>query len=349
MSEVNSGMNSADELTTLASWARAIRAALLQAQIDWEPLFADAGITPAALGDPEARIPLSHTTRLWDAVVVATGDDAFGLRVASHVNQTTFHALTVTTLVSDTLMDAMERTVRYSRVVTDAAGTALGQDANHCWMDLGHLPVDPPPAWQAIDAFAAIFVRTARALVGPDCLPVEARFARPRPQNLSAFEQVFRCPLQFSAPQTRIVFDRAKAALPLETANPALRAVNEALLDHMLRSRTRTDLVSQVRDAISRLLPGGACTQQAVADALHLSLRSLQRKLAERDTSFREQAEITRRELADRHLAAGQVSVTEVAYLVGFSDASSFTRAYKRWTGQAPSDVAGHRGGSQRS
>ena len=136
-------MNSADELTTLASWARAIRAALVQAEIDWQPLFDQAGIAPEALADPEARIPLSHTTRLWEAVVAATEDDAFGLRVARHVNQTTFHALTVTTLVSDTLLDAMERTVRYSRVVTDAAGTSVGGDATQCWMDLGHLPVDP--------------------------------------------------------------------------------------------------------------------------------------------------------------------------------------------------------------
>ena len=342
-------MNSADELTTLASWARAIRAALVQAEIDWQPLFDQAGIAPEALADPEARIPLSHTTRLWEAVVAATEDDAFGLRVARHVNQTTFHALTVTTLVSDTLLDAMERTVRYSRVVTDAAGTSVGGDATQCWMDLGHLPVEPPPAWQAIDAFAAIFVRTARALVGPECLPVRAVFARPQPRNLVAFEQVFRCPLTFAGPHTRIVFDRASAEMPLETANPALRAVNEALLDDMLRSRTRDDLASQVRDAISRLLPGGRCTQQAVAEALHLSLRSLQRKLAEQHTSFREQLERTRRELADRHLRAGQVSVTEVAYLVGFSDASSFARAYKRWTGQAPSDVVGHDAGGQRS
>ena len=336
-------MTAADNITSLASWARAIRAALVQAGIAWEPLFCEAGIDPACLANPDARIPLSQTTRLWDAAVAATGDDAFGLRVARHVNQATFHALTVTTLVSDSLRDAMQRMVRYGRVVTDAAQMQFGEDARHCWVELGHVPVDPPPAWQAVDAFAAILVRTARALAGGDCHPVQASLARPAPPSLDRFEQTFACPLQFGAAQTRIVYDRGQALRPLETANPALRAVNEALLDDMLRHRLRDDIVSSVRDAISRLLPGGACSQQAAAQALHLSQRSLQRKLADRGTSFRAVVETTRRELADRHLASAQCSVTEVAYLVGFSDASSFTRAYKRWTGHAPSQSATRR------
>lgn len=334
-------MTAADDITTLASWARAIRAALQDAGIDWVPLFHTAGIDPDCLADPDARIPLSQTTRLWAAVVAATGDEAFGLRVARHVNQTTFHALTVTTLVSDSLRDAMQRMSRYGRVVTDAARLEYGEDDGHCWLRLGHVPVEPPPAWQAVDAFAAIMVRTARALVGKDCGPERAEFARPVPAQPAVFEQMFRCPISFGVGHTRIIYTRELAERRLETANPALRAVNEALLDDMLRHRMRDDIVSTARDAISRLLPGNACSQQAVADALHVSQRSLQRKLADRGTSFRQLVETTRRELADRHLAAGRCSITEVAYLVGFSDASSFTRAYKRWTGHAPSHAPG--------
>lgn len=332
-------MTPSTQPTALASWARAIRATLIDAGCDWRALFADAGIAPESLADPDARIELAATSALWRAAVAITGDDAIGLRVAWQVNQTTFHALTTSVLVADTLADAMTRMVRYAHVVSDAADLAQGEDESTRWLDI--CPHTDVVTDQAIDAFAAIFVRTARGLVGRDCRPTAVQLRRPEPAHAAAFDRVFRTAVTFSAPRNRIAFARADCDKRLETANPALRAATESLLDQMLADRSRDDVPTRARDAISRLLPTGGCTQAAVAETLHMSTRSLQRKLADQGTSFRDLVDATRRELAERHLASGRCSVTEAALLLGFADTSSFSRAYKRWTGVAPSAARG--------
>lgn len=327
-----------DTATSLTSWARAIRKALDEAGCDSAALFARAGLDLAALEDPNARYPLDRTTALWRLAVAATGDEAFGLHVARHTHFTHFHALGYSLMASATLREVFERCARYFRIVTDAAQLAFEDAGPECHLYFDPRPGAPEPAVEAIDAFAANFVRGARALAGRGFAPLRVELRRPPPRVAAPFERLFRAPLRFAAPRNLLAFARADLERRLETANPELQLhQDEIILRHLARLE-RDNTVAQVRKALVELLPLGEPGEERMAEALHLSVRSLQRRLAAQGTSYKTLLNQTRRELALGYLSSPGCSVGEAAYLLGFADSSSFTRAFRRWTGVAPRD-----------
>lgn len=323
--------------TALASWTRAIRKALLTARLDAEALLREAGIDPGALADPDARVPVAQTTRLWRLAVAATGDEAFGLRVAREVQPTTFHALGYALVASANLAEAFARAARYCRIVTDAGELVLETRGEECHLLLRSASGESAPAVEATDAFAALQVRTARGLSGGSVAPLRVELSRPAPADPAAYERAFHAPVRFGAPDNRLVFAAADFARPLEGANPELARLNESLAAQQLARLDTADLPARLRALLIERLPDGEPTAADLAAALHLSLRSLQRKLAERGLRYDSLLDDTRRELALQQLREARLSLIEVAFLLGFSDASSFTRAFRRWTGLTPS------------
>jgi AraC-like DNA-binding protein len=327
----------ANTATSLSSWARAIRKPLEASGCDGDALLREAGMDPALLDDPTARYPLAQTTRLWRLAVAASGDPCFGLRVASAVSQTTFHALGYTLMASTTLREAFERVVRYFRIVTDAGELALVSAGDEVHLELRPLP-GPEPADEAVDAFVSVFVRMCRALAGRDYAPLRIELRRAAPADRSGFDRVLRAPLVFGAPVTRLVFDAAGFERPLEGANPELALHNDAIVVRHLARFDKQNIRARVEAALIERLPHGEPSQDEIAAALHVSTRSLQRRLAEAGTSYRDLLDDTRRALAVSYLRDKSYSVSEVTYLLGFSDTSSFSRAFRRWTGESPSE-----------
>ena len=327
----------AETATTLSSWARAIKRALESAGCDGGALLHEAGMDLSLLDDPTARYPLAQTTRLWQLAVKATGDPCLGLKVASAVTQTTFHALGYTLIASTTLREAFERVVRYFRIVTDAGALALTRAGDEYHLDV-LLPDGPQPADEAVDAFVSVFVRMCRALAGRDYAPLRIELHRPRPADTACFDRVLRAPLVFEAKVTRIVFDAATFERTLEGANPELALHNDAIVVKHLARLDKENISARVEAALIERLPHGEPSQDEIAQALHVSTRSLQRRLAEAGSSYKELLDETRRALATSYLRDRSYSVSEVTYLLGFSDTSSFSRAFRRWTGESPTD-----------
>ena len=323
--------------TALSSWAKAIRKALDAAGQDSARLFAEAGLDPALLDDPSARYPVAATAKLWRLAVAATGDDAFGLTVARHVGQTTFHALGYALNASATLFDAFGRVLRYFAVVSDAAELGFDEMPEGWRLAIRTDAAATPPADESIDAFIALFVRLCRGLLGRrEFAPRLVRLRRAEPRNRAAFERLFRAPLQFSAPENALYFDAAVLREPLDGAHPELARHNDQIVQRYLERLQRDDIVARVRGAITGLLSQGEPGAAAVAAALHLSERSLQRKLAEAGTRYGEILRDTRHQLARSYLRDPRASIGEIAWLLGFADQSSFTRAFRRWEGRSP-------------
>lgn len=323
--------------TALTSWAKAIRKALDAAGVDSARLFAEAGLDLAALNDPNARYAVDATTRLWRLAVTATGDETFGLTVARHVNQTTFHALGYSLTASSTLREVFERMLRYFRLVTDAADLSFALDG-----DAYRFAICPPasasqPAPEAIDAFALLMVRLCRGLYRREFSPLAVSLCRPSPHNLSAFERAFRAPLHFSDTQNALWFDREIFEQKLEGANPELARHNDEVVVRYLAQMEKQNLRARVHAALIEQLPHGEPSQEKVAAALHMSPRNFQRKLAEEGSSYTQLLNDTRRDLALSYVRDPRYSLGEITYLLGFSDASSFNRAFKRWTQLSPS------------
>lgn len=323
--------------TALTSWAKAIRKALDATGIDSAALFVEAGLDLAALDDPNARYSVAATTRLWRLAVKVVGDDAFGLTVVRHIGQTTFHALGYSVLASSTLREAFERSLRYFRLVTDAGDLSFAPDGAHYRLTL-HTPASgPQPAPEAIDAFALMFVRLCRGLHRREFSPARVALRRPQPLNLAAFERAFRAPLQFGAAENALWFDRAVFEQPLAGANPALARHNDEAVLQQLARLPQQDLRTRVQAALIQQLSLGEPSQEQAAAALHMSLRNFQRKLADEGTSYTALLNETRENLALSYVRDARYSLSEITYLLGFADASSFNRAFKRWTGLSPS------------
>jgi hypothetical protein len=204
------------EPTTLASWTRALRKQLDALGLDSAELCRQAQLDPALMDDPNARYPLSATTRLWQLAVAASGDPALGLKISTYVSPTTFHALGYALVASASLREVFERIVRYHQVVSDALELELRRQGDRYQFRL-RVPSDgPEPAPEALDAFAAIYVRTCRNRLGRDYAPLAVHLRRPQPADPQPWHQVFRAPLSFGAEENLLEFAVEDFERPLE-------------------------------------------------------------------------------------------------------------------------------------
>jgi len=325
--------------TALLSPAINLWRALEARRIDPAPLFRAAGVDPAALGVPGKRIAVQTALRLQRAAEQAVRDPALGLDVARQMQGTALHALGYTWLASGSLGEAFRRFARYSRVVTELWTTRIEESSNGARITYVFRAEAPrPPDWLH-DWLAAGAVRLSRLIYGEAFAPLEVALVRERPADVAPFEEWFRSPIAWRAPQVSLLCRSEDFSRPLPTGNPEVTAATERVALDYLARLDRSDTVTQVRQRIRESLPSGVPSQAAVARALALSPRTLARRLEEAGTSFTAILDETRRALAEQYLQRTDFSVAEVAYLVGFAEASSFNRAFRRWTGRAPGDA----------
>jgi AraC-like DNA-binding protein len=164
-------------------------------------------------------------------------------------------------------------------------------------------------------------------------------FQHSKPQATSEHERLFRCPVIFNAPFNKLTFNSASLDLPIEQADEGLcRMLDRHAQELLAKYPPRDTVTDNARTVITRELNGGNPSLEHVAAQLGLSERTLQRKLQELGTSHNDLVEQIRRDLAMRYLQEPDMAICEVAYLTGFSEPSSFHRAFKRWTGVTPGE-----------
>jgi AraC-like DNA-binding protein len=163
-------------------------------------------------------------------------------------------------------------------------------------------------------------------------------FQSPPPADLEPFRQVFQAPLRFNAEHYSLLYARADLETPLPTANEALAQLHDRFAGEYLARFSGSRVTHQARQVLCRLLPQGEPKREAVAQALLLSERTLQRRLQEEGTSYQQLLDDTRRELAEQYLAQPNLTLLEVAYLLGFADPSNFFRAFRRWFDATPGE-----------
>jgi AraC-like DNA-binding protein len=325
----------AGQNSILGSYVKAVRRALDAAGCDGAALLAEAGFELKDLDGADTRCPLANTGQLWRIAVAATGDPAFGIKVANHYKQTTFHALGYGTAASSTLKEAFERVRRYCHVVSDAVDYQFfrrGSDYHFVIEPVVDVPVE------AIDALVSNFLRMSRSLIGGHYSPLLIELRRARPPVIDDYERLWRAPLRFGSERNCLIFDADSIERVLDTGNPELARQSDAISSRYLARIERYNIVARVREVLAQRLPGSEPSQDEVAEVLNVSARTLQRKLGDGGTTFKEILDETRHAMALAYLGSPQHSVNEITYLLGFSCSSSFTRAFRRWTGLSPSD-----------
>jgi len=305
---------------------------------DARPLIADLGIDLSRIDVPGARYPTAMMIDLTHALLDKTGDDCIGLAIGQHVRPTTFHALGYAWLASATLLGAFKRLERYGQIVSTADIITVAPNDNSYSLIFDHRDENVVARPIGIDCFFMALITMCRWMSEPDVAPLEVHLKHDAAGREGEYVAAFGAPVDFAAEQNCLIFDRETVERPVSGSNVELASINDRLAENYLATLEPATVTRHVRELLMQLLPSGDASQDRVASRLNRSCSSLQRDLRAEGTSFRDVREETRQRLAKGYVQHGEISLQEIAFLLGFSDQSNFSRAFRRWTGRSPKD-----------
>lgn len=330
-------MGEVSTATTIASYSLAIRKALEANGYDASDVFEAAGVHHTPSHDPLERLTTNQVAALFRESVKLSNNPAFGLTVARFMHPSSIHALGYALLASSTMRDACERLVYYFRIASSQGVYRIEETEDRFALIL-ELSVEGV-ASETIDTWNAFLIRLFRMIHSPDFAPLSVKLTRPQPEGYEAlYKRAFHAPVSFDAPYCEICLDRAVIDEPLMGGNREIAGEHDRILQKYIAELDAEDVVNRVKRIILQKLPSENCTKQQVASELAMSQSALQQKLAALDTSFQDLLNEVRKSLALEYMEQSQISITEMSFMLGFNDTSSFTRAFRRWTSKSPRD-----------
>ena len=309
-------------------------AALVRPFVAFLPSGAAPGTAPPQL-DLDDRVPISVAHELLRGLIEQTGDLDLGLKAGRTMSAGDVGVAGYAIRSAATVHDAIEVAARYIRLVNDGLELRLHHEGNRVILQWESMIVMPRAAEDFL--MSAIYTSHMRMLLH-DAPELECWFTYPEPSAMVEYERTFgTAKLRFVAPFAGYAFDSGHLQKPVEAADAKLHSVlrqhAEALLGDLPASRTFTD---RVRHHLSSDLSHGRPAASKLARRLHMSARTLERRLEGEGTTFGAVLDDLRRRLALDHLGRRDVSLSEIAFLLGFSQVGAFHRAFKRWTGTTP-------------
>lgn len=262
-------------------------------------------------------------------------DPALGLHLGATITPAHLGPLGYVFAASSSLPAAMARYLHYQRLVHDVSPVRHYENEGRVVLEWGEDARSM--GLLANQCGLAALLHFARLLTGQRVLPAAVHFVEAAPADTAPYTAFFGCPVRFAQPATCIQFQPGFLGLPLRQPDPTLVSLLEAQVARLLAAMPDKDhLLQDLRRLLSQLLLQGEPALEQCADALHLSGRTLRRRLAERGWHYRAVLEDTRHCLARDYLRNPRLSLPEIALLLGYSEQSAFSRAFRRWSGMAP-------------
>lgn len=331
-----SGLAARTTPKVISSWTRVLLDALTAEGHDGAAIAAGAGFSEGDFDDPNARFSLDRTSKFWNLAVEETGDDAIGIWVSKYVQPTTFHALGLAVAASRNWYEALFRMERYSEVVSDSEKVIINVQDNHWEYILSPGAQTYRATPESLDAITSHMIRASRASVEKFNAPLCIQLARPKPKNHAAFADFYRCPIRYDADITCLVLPIELMHAPLSTTNTSLAEQGDGIVQAYLNQVGIAPLDKKLRQAIVDILPSGDINIQKIAAEAGMSVRSLQRHFSDMGGTFSGFVSNIRAAMSQNYLAQNTLPITEIAFLLGYRDTASFSRAFKTWTGQTP-------------
>jgi AraC-like DNA-binding protein len=295
-------------------------------------------IDPKTRLDQNSRILYRDIEKIWLHLVEVSGDECLALKFADKWHPSHLGALGYAWLASSSLRTAFSRLQRYVRMVSEGVEITSSESGDEFSVVVSHLAVEQALAPRT-DGTMAIILDMCRANLSRDFSPLRITFTRPAPKCAGEYYGYFRCPIDFDADDNRLVFLTGMIDAPSPGSNPKMAEISDRIIIDYLARMDKSDIISRVKSEIIRQMPSGRVTDHVVAEALHLSERSLQRALQEKGQSFKQLLTEIRHDLALKYVRDNSLSLTEISFMLGFSEMSAFSRAFKRWTGNTPSQL----------
>src|SRR5437868_6713206 len=320
---------------------RPILAAVKGLGLDPMAVLDAAGLVRAVMhgGAGERGITLAQYTAVWEAAVRASGCADLPMRAATALGPDSFGVVGFSCLLGPTVGEGFVRMTRVYRLLITAAHWSLDERGERLWIVFD---LDSPPslgARCAIEFALAELVHFTRLLASVPVEVVEVTFPHAPPADESGYRNLFRCPLAWNRERAALFIDRTLFELRQSRADPYLLAYFDRQADGLLAKRASDkDTSARVRRLLVEALADGPPSADLVAKRLGVSPRSLRRRLADEGTSFHTLVEDTRNALAQQYLSDPKLTISEIAFMVGFSALSPFQRAFRRWTNLTPGE-----------
>lgn len=317
--------------------SRLVALRLRAAGVDLKSILKDAGITQRQIDDPEERLPANFQIALLKAAAAALHDDLLGFRLAQSVDCRKLGLLYYVFASSPTLDEAIRRCARYSRVANEAIVLQI-IEGDRPIIRLGYTGIARHADVQQMECLMTFLLRICRQTTGQQLVPERVTMMHVRPTVAPEMTQFFGVKVAFGGDFDEIVLSPGAGDLQLVNADPYLNKIIVKNCEAVLAAR-RTNVGPfriKVENAIAPLLPHASARASAVARSLGMSERTMGRKLAQEGSSFAEILQQLRSEMAVRYVEDAALPISRIAWLLGFEEVSSFSHAFKRWTGKSP-------------
>ncbi|MCQ6261443.1 AraC family transcriptional regulator [Alcanivorax sp. MM125-6] len=321
------------ELTDSGVLLRMAYRAMLNADIDADAVLAELGLDRSILDIPDLRTPHDGQEWFWEALEKVSGDPHVGLHLGKHIPVYKGQVLEYLFLSSPNFGEGLDRALSYQRLLSDAASAELFREGDRVFLR--------QPFWgrrlsHLNECVMMGLIKFFRFVTDDAFEPLEVHFGHANQGDPLEYERAFDCPVKFDMPSVGVYFDAALLSLPSAHHEPELLRLHEQLASEQVARLEKQDLVAQVNRLIAELLESGHANLEEVAERLGIKARQLRTRLADAGTNFNQLVADYRCKLAKRLLAGTDESIDEIVYLTGFSEPSTFYRAFKRWVGMTP-------------
>jgi AraC-like DNA-binding protein len=289
---------------------------------------------------PRGRDAASHRYRnlFLEEAGRLLNDDCFGLHLAIESDPREFGAIYYLFAASETAREAIRNLIRYVRVVNSAEAFSLLEGTSHAVIEGKPTMRIEGLGRQMFEYEDAVFIGALRKLTGEHITPLLMEFDHHRNSSIDELEKFFGCPVHFGADRHRVTLSSESLDAPFHSADPYLLKFIRTFCEEALLRRpvSSAPLRAQVEGLAAELLPKGKATVANIAKTLGMSKRTFARRLGEEGTSYAALLDQLRHDLAMRYLEDKDLEISEIAWLLGYSEASSFNHAFRRWTATSP-------------
>ena len=321
-------------LTDSGTLVRMAYQGLINLDVDADEVLRRCGLDPAQLYKPNLRTHFSAQPLFWQAAVELSGDPCIGLHLGEKMPVYKGQILEYLLLSSTTFGEGLKRVLSYQRLISDAMHGQITQSSTPFLTNYfsEHRYLTPHLA----EAMVVSLIRFLQSVSDEKFKPTKICFTHSALTNIAEYERVFQCPVEFDNNQFRLYFEPEILDYRSPYAEPELLSMHMQSADQHMEILEKRDLIIEVRNQVGALLETCDISLESISRQLDMSPRQLRHQLNLAGTSLQKIINQYRKSLSRQLLSQTDETISEIVYLTGFSEPSTFYRAFKRWEGMTP-------------